>query len=362
VLVKEPWSEAERQRGWARSIEAEDDLLAAALKQRDVSPPQMLAGAHWTINLWQSPVRRETRGLLTAAIDLASFGFGVDPRMPLTLPLLRGATSAYIERPPVSPTWFEDALAEATNPLEEVVWALRPPFPDPSGSYTLFDPLLELGRLVRYQETLPEVVWRLFVDNGLTQYPLQVLTRSARHRLLHPIAAELERAATVAPSTPEPPPTPPSEGPIAPTPRPEVSPDKQIRPLVVDLTAPDRDRADQLLADDNYDELVELAIASDDTYVRRRLAMLYERHGEIDKLRQLASFSNRGGRHFVEHLCRTGNLTELLRMVAAGASHARRAIDRWTITGLSEETRQTILERGLHPDGTPHSGELTAGE
>lgn len=61
VLVKEPWSEAERQRGWARSVEADDNLLAAALAHRDVSPPQMLAGAHWTINLWQSPVRRETR-------------------------------------------------------------------------------------------------------------------------------------------------------------------------------------------------------------------------------------------------------------------------------------------------------------
>jgi hypothetical protein len=80
VSVEETWSDAERQRGWARSLEAEDDLLAAALRLRNVSPPQMLAGAHWTINLWQSPVKRETRSLLTAAIDLAGFGFGVDPR------------------------------------------------------------------------------------------------------------------------------------------------------------------------------------------------------------------------------------------------------------------------------------------
>jgi hypothetical protein len=85
--------------------------------------------------------------------------------------------------------------------------------------------------------------------------------------------------------------------------------------------------------------------------------MLYERHGEIDKLRQLSSFSNRGGRHFVEHLCKTGNLTELLRMVAAGDGHARRAIDGWAITELADEARQAILDHGLHPDGTPrHAG------
>lgn len=119
------------------------------------------------------------------------------------------------------------------------------------------------------------------------------------------------------------------------------------------MTSPDRSRTDHLLAEDNYDELVEFAIASNDTYVRRRLAMLFERHGEIEKLRQLASFSNRGGRHFVEHLCDTGNLTELLRMIAAGDGHARRAIDGWTITGLSDEARQAILEGGLHHDGIP---------
>ncbi|WP_191253317.1 esterase/lipase family protein [Amycolatopsis oliviviridis] len=354
VPVLESWSDAERRRGWARSIDAEDNLLAAALRQRVVSPPQMLAGAHWTINLWQSPVKRETRSLLDAAIDLAILGFGVDPRMPLTLPLLRGATPAYLERPPESPTWFEDALAEATNPLEEAVWALRPPFPDSSGTYTLFDPLLEFGKLVRFHEPLPETVWRLFAMVGLTRFPLEVLARSAGHRLLHPLAAELELAAAAAAPTPEPPAVKP-ELPVLPVPRPDAATERQALSIKPGFRSSSRDRADQLLADDNYDELVELAVGSNDSYVRRRLAKLYERHGEIDKLRQLASFSNRGGRHFVEHLCATGNLTELLRMIAAGDGYARRAIEDWAIVGLSEEERQVILAHGLNPDGTPRS-------
>jgi len=119
------------------------------------------------------------------------------------------------------------------------------------------------------------------------------------------------------------------------------------------LESPERQHADRLLAEDRYDELVESAISSADSYVRRRLARLYERHGEIGKLRALAAFSNRGGRHFVEYLCSTGAMSELLQRVAAGDGHARRAVESWTITGLTDENRRRILGSGLHPDGSP---------
>lgn len=355
TTVKEPWSEEELERGWKTATD--DGLLATALAQTEISPPQILAGSQWAISLWQSPPKRETRNLLTAAIDLAKFGFGVDPRMPLTLELLVGATPAYLERPPVSSSWFEEALAEATRPLEEAVWALRPPFPAGAVSYTLFDPLVEHGRLVRHHEPLPASVWQLFATADLTQHPLAVLAHAADHRLLHSLAAELGLAAAAAPPTPQvaTPPNEPRSKPPAPPP-PEPAPESAAaprQPINLDLTSTDRSRANRLLADDSYDELVELAIVSNDTYVRRRLAMLYERHGEIAKMREVASFSNRGGRHFIEYLCKTGNLTDLLRMVAAGASHARRAIDHWPIKGLTEDDRRVILEQGLHPDGTP---------
>jgi hypothetical protein len=119
----------------------------------------------------------------------------------------------------------------------------------------------------------------------------------------------------------------------------------------ISFRSPDRDRADHLLEADNLEELRELAVHSNDSYVRSRLARLYERRGDRRSLRELATFSNRGARYYIELLCQEGDITELLRLTACGEGHARRALDSWQINGLSDTERQHILTVGITPDG-----------
>ncbi len=354
TTVEEPWSERELDDG--RAAAANDALLAVALEQTSVSPPQLLAGSQWAVNRWTAPRLRETRAVLTAAIDLGRLGFGLDPRRPLTRSLLLAAAPAYLDRPPQEATWFDDALSEATEPLEDAVWALKPPFPGDDRPYVVFDPLLEYGKLVRFHEPLPAQVWTALAATDLTRDPVIGLADTAEHRLLFAVSRQLREVAEQSP------PTPPVEverrAPApAPLPLPQPPPQPVLtakRGITISLESPHRNHADLLLAEDRYDELVEFAIpAAGDPYIRRRLAMLYERHGEIDKLRDLATFSNRGGRHYVEYLCSTGALRELLRKVVAGDGHAHRAVERWTIEGLTDDDRRRILEHGLHPDGSP---------
>ena len=116
-----------------------------------------------------------------------------------------------------------------------------------------------------------------------------------------------------------------------------------------------RVRANRLLEGDALEELRELAKQSNDSYVRRRLAMLYTRRGDISSLRELAKVSNRGGRHYIEYLAEQGHLDQLLQQVVAGDGMAARALRDWPVKGLDDDTRRKILTEGLHPNGTPVS-------
>jgi hypothetical protein len=55
----------------------------------------------------------------------------------------------------------------------------------------------------------------------------------------------------------------------------------------------------------------------------------------------------------VKFLAQQGNLDELLRLVVCGDGMARRALEGWTIAGVTDDRRQQILHYGLNPDGTP---------
>ncbi len=250
VIVDEAWSPPEFDRGW--ELADEDGLLAVALSEPVVSPPQTLAGSQWTINLWKAPAVRETQAVLTAAIDLAQFGFGVDPAMPLTKALLDVAARAYRGARPSTEDWFELALAEACTPLEDAVWALYPPEPASGihGSYVVFDPLLQYGKLIRSFEPLPAPLWQLFLDAGLTREGLLRLAGSARRRMLYAQADALEAAARRTPVAPPACPAPAQLARRRPSPlvpaRPLGKPRQRER-IVLDLTSPERSRADLLL-------------------------------------------------------------------------------------------------------------------
>lgn len=241
------------------------------------------------------------------------------------------------------------------------MWALTPPATS-DGSYQLFDPLLDYAQRERRYELLPAAAWAALAAADLGRDHALRLAATARHRLLLHEAETIEhRAASMTPtrSSVPPRPTPPESRRTAPPPPTTAStrstPAQAVpsteQPLTISLRSPVRDQADHLLEADDLEGLRDLAVRSNDPYVRRRLARLYEQRGDHRSLRELATFSNRGARHYVELLCREGDLRELLRLVACGERHALRALEGWPITGLSEAERQRILTVGLTPDG-----------
>ena len=150
VHVQEDWYPDEITR--ARAAAAHDPLLAAALKDQTFSPPQVLAGARWAFDLWDNPRNRETRALLTAAIDLSRLLIGYSAETPmLSKSLLKECTPCYLTRPPTNPSWFKRSLREATTSCRDAVWALIPQ----NEQFQLFRPLLEYGRRVQSWEPIP---------------------------------------------------------------------------------------------------------------------------------------------------------------------------------------------------------------
>ncbi|WP_027343939.1 hypothetical protein [Hamadaea tsunoensis] len=370
VHVAERWTA--REEDLARTLAGPDALLMSALAQPGYSPPQVLAGAKWALGLWRTPRFRETTALLNAVIDLAGVGVGIPGGPPLTGALLEQCTPPYLSRPPDDRDWYQRALDEATTPLEDALRALTPPT-TPDDGYRLFDPLLDYARRERWHELLPAAAWAALAAADLGREHALRLAATAQHRLLLREAAAIEqRAASMAPARSSVPPrsTAPEPREAAPTPLTTATSTEAAlsqpttvdmvasdaepsipRPLRLSLTNTDRGRADRLLEADDLEELRALAVRSNDSYIRRRLARLYERRGDRRSLRELATFSNRGARHYVELLCEEGDITELLRLAASGEGFALRALNGWQITGLNDTERQLILTVGLTPDG-----------
>ena len=352
VHVCEDWTGAEL--GEATRLAAADRVLAAALQQTGFSPSQVLAGAKWALGLWRNSLPRQTSAVLTAAIDLSRLGIGAPGGAPLTRDLLESCSAYYLTRPPGTDDWFEPALRKATTPLEDAVWALAPPPPGATG-YRLFDPLLDYARFERHYEPLPAGVWTALTDADLGREEFSRLAKKANERFLFRQASAFAERAERAESRP---PLPPRQPPMV-APRPPLPPPTPSTgvPVKVSLTSPSRVRANALLEADDLEGLLDHAINSNDSYVRRRLAMLYERRGDRRGLRELASFSRRGARHWAELLAREGDIEGLLRAVACGDGFARRALRDWPVAGLDDANRNAILRFGLTPDGRPvHSG------
>ncbi|MBQ1030393.1 hypothetical protein KBX26_10340 [Micromonospora sp. C97] len=347
VHVSEDWTGAELDQ--AARLAATDRVLAAALQQIGFSPSQVLAGAQWALGLWRNAHQRETSAVLTAAIDLGRLGIGVPGGGPLTRDLLESCSACYLTRPPSTDDWFEPALRKATTPLEDAVWALAPPPPGVAG-YRLFDPLLDYARFQRHYDPLPAGVWTALTEADFGREEFSRLAQEARDRLLlQQASAFAQRAMQAESRLPVPPRQPPRVLPPPPTP---PSPPTPIL-MKVNSTSPSRNRADALLEADDLEKLLDHAINSNDTYVRRRLAMLYERRDDRRALRELATFSRRGARHWAAMLAREEDPGELLRAVVCGDGFALRALRDWPVAGLDDTQRETILRFGLTPDGHP---------
>ncbi|MEU4555416.1 hypothetical protein EV382_2854 [Micromonospora violae] len=347
VHVSEDWTGAELDE--AARLAAADRVLAAALQQTGFSPSQILAGAKWALGLWRNAHERQTSAVLTAAIDLARLGIGVPGGAPLTRDLLTSCSACYLTRPPSTDDWFEPALRKATTPLEDAVWALAPPLPGATG-YRLFDPLLDYARLQRHYEPLPAGVWTALAEADFGREEFSRLAQEARDRLLFPQASAFAQRAKQAESRLS---VPPRQPPRVLPPPPRTPPSPPTPTLKFNLSSPSRNRADALLEADDLEGLLHHAINSNDTYVRRRLAMLYERRGDRRALRELATFSRRGARHWAAMLAREEDPAELLRAVVCGDGFALRALRDWPVAGLDDTQRETILRFGLTPEGRP---------
>ena len=126
VNVHEGWYTDEIDR--ARAAAVKDPLLKEALNDQAFSPPQVLAGTRWAFDLWETPHNRETRALLTAAIDLSRLLAGYQAQTPmLSAALLEASAPFYLERPPADPSWFKKSLRDATTPCRDAVLGTHPP-------------------------------------------------------------------------------------------------------------------------------------------------------------------------------------------------------------------------------------------
>lgn len=349
ITVNETWDLEEIRE--ARLIAAEDPLLASALRYPQFGAPQVLAGVQWAIEKWKDPPHRETKALLTAAIDLSRLLSGDRSKAPsLTKALLAQCAPSYLGKLS-DPGVFASSLHEAATACHDAVWAL---IPESGGRYRLWQPLLEYGQRERAWEPSQLEVWEALARAPLDRRALSQLANQAGNRMLYAVQNKFEKAAARAQ---EPPPEPrfelshrvvPSE--LAVT----NAPQEASAQLVSALSAAgaQRRRADQLLKADDAAGLRGLAEPSNDSYVRRRLATLYVRRHDVQALKELAAFSKAACRSLAQMLADDGAVEELCRQVVCGNGFARHVVESRPIAGLQDEERARIVKQGLNPDGT----------
>jgi hypothetical protein len=351
IAVPEQWSDEER--GEATRLARQDTRLAIALGDRHFGPAQVLGGTPGLLRQWDTWQGQDSGAVINAAVDLSRLGVDI-----LREEVLHAAASAYLTPTPHwRPTWYTDSLTNLTTMIRDAVSALLP-LPDETlegiVGYRLCDTLQDYGGERRHWVPIPDATWRAPLTEPASRTALHQLARLARNRLLHRLAEDIEAAAADAPPDDEAPAAPPP----APTPPRPVSPRRPVpsgprQPITVSLEASDRTESDRLYRARDLDSLRALALPSNDTYVRRRLAMLLADLGLEQELLDLAVFSRRAARTVAETWSKHGRVDDLLRQIVCGNGFALRSLKRWPITGLADEHRARILERGLRPDGTP---------
>jgi hypothetical protein len=340
IRVPEQWDDDERAR--ANGLALGSRRLAAALRDRDFGPAQVLGGTPTLLRWWQPDNTRDgATAVVTAAVDLTRLGLNV-----LRPAVLR--TAAYVKPGPGwRPDWFTGALEETTALVRDAVSALVP-VPgaaiDEVVGYRLCDTLRDYGPQRRHWIPIPDQTWRAPLADPTSRRQLLRLAEDADARLLYRLAADIRSAAPGLPFDP----------PVSEPDRVTVAARVPIRSLPTGLpSSSDRTLADELYQAKDLDGLRALALPSNDTIVRRRFAWLLNELGLVDELLEFAVYSRRGARTVAETFAREGRLADLLRQVVCGNGFAVRALRDWPVSGLDDDARARLLARGLNPDGSP---------
>lgn len=352
IAVPEQWSDAERDE--ATRIARQDIRLAIALGDRHFGPAQVLGGTPWLLRQWDAWQDQEAGAVINAAVDLSRLGVDI-----LREGVLHAASRAYLTSTPRwrPTTWYTDALNALTAMIWDAVSALiQVPDETLEGivGYRLCDTLQDYGGQRRHWVPIPDATWRAPLTEPASRTALRQLASLARNRLLYRLAEDIESVTSDAPPDDTAPPTPPpAPTPPQPASPPCPTPSEPRQPLTVSFEAPDRTESDRLYRVGDLDGLRALALPSNDTYVRWRLARLLADLNLEQELLDLAVFSRRAARIVAETWSKQGRVNDLLRQILCGNGFALRALKGWPISGLADEDRARILERGLHPDGTP---------
>jgi len=357
LQVSDRWDEEER--GRAAEAASRDPRLATALRYRDFGPAQVLGGAPWLFAVVSDDDSGPASAVITGSIDLTRLGTEV-----IGEDMLRDAAKGYLTPTILLPaSWFTDALDEAKTPIRDTIVALAPVFStdmDHVMGYRPSDILRDYGEQRRHWIPVPESTWYALIRNLASRPELRRLAGKARSRLMFALEAEIEKAANLAPSEASPPP---SVAVISSQAAVDAVPEvpRSVSVRLADMEPPVKQRtraeqrtpAEQLYQAKDLEALRELALGSNDPYVRGRLALLLDELGEEQELMTMAIFSRRGARTLYESWARQGRIADLKRHAACGDGFAIRALRDWPITGFTDEARAELFRHGLRPDGSP---------
>ncbi|MFJ4102405.1 tetratricopeptide repeat protein [Amycolatopsis japonica] len=199
VHLGEHFTPAELER--ARAIASEGDArVALALKSRQYGMTQVMAGAPQLVDRWEAADPYQ-RAVLSAAIDATWLGV----EEPVTAVLLHAAAPGYCdsrERATAAETWFDDALAYATELRHGATSALLPQASDDgrlgrAAGYVVADYLLQYAG-GRRKAKPPQSFWDACLTYLTDVDELKNLALSAHERsLLGYTERLLEKAADI---------------------------------------------------------------------------------------------------------------------------------------------------------------------
>jgi hypothetical protein len=196
VRVDPAFSPPEQAR--ARAAAARDPRLRAALGAAGYGLTQTLAAAPQLVARWQDAQTAAPYAwaVLTAALDVARLG----ARAPLSAGFLRAAAPGYctsVQQAEAPESWFEQALAYATEKLHGTAAALSPAGAGMGqvAGYTPADYLIQHATRERRYARVPASTWNAILSHIHDPADTARLANSAANRLLYGYAIPLYRHA-----------------------------------------------------------------------------------------------------------------------------------------------------------------------
>ena len=322
VRIGPEFSQAEQDQ--ARAAAARDPRLKIALGAAGYGLTQTLAAAPQLVARWQDAQTASPYAwaVLTAALDAARLG----ARAPLGADFLRAAAPGYCtsqQQARAPGTWFEQALAYATEELHGAASALSPAGYDMGqvAGYTAADYLVQHADRERRYAQVPASTWDAVLRRIRDPADATRLADSAVHRLLYRYALPMYRHAADAGN-------------------------QSAAGRLADLLAQrgDLDEAERILR--------ARADAGDD-YAAWRLGDLLAPPGDLDGLRARADAGDRyaAGR-LADALAKRGDLDGLRARAHAGDEYAATRLA-WSLAerGDRDEAERILRARADAGDG-----------